>query len=158
MPSPGPKAGSQPPETYELLSRDDSVEAPNGSSTIEPLANDDERPSMYRRSRFSHSRSEDGVQGDEVVGLLRQSTFRFPKKIRMTGGLGVALELVTQSTPSLLCAVVGSMMTGVVFDRVQFWPAFIRVGELFILVPILLNLKGCLEMNLASRLSTSVST
>lgn len=38
----------------------------------------------------------------------------------------------------------------------QSWRVFIRVEELFILVPILLNLKGNLEMNLASRFSTSV--
>lgn len=38
----------------------------------------------------------------------------------------------------------------------QHWPVFLRVEELFILVPILLNLKGNLEMNLAARFSTSV--
>ena len=34
---------------------------------------------------------------------------------------------------------------------------FLRVEELFILVPILLNLKGNLEMNLAARFSTSAN-
>ena len=38
----------------------------------------------------------------------------------------------------------------------QEWTAFKEVPELFILVPILFNLKGNLEMNLASRLSTAV--
>lgn len=38
----------------------------------------------------------------------------------------------------------------------QEWRVFIRIEELFILVPILLNLKGNLEMNLAARFSTSV--
>lgn len=38
----------------------------------------------------------------------------------------------------------------------QHWDVFIRIPELFILVPVLLNLKGNLEMNLAARLSTSV--
>ena len=33
---------------------------------------------------------------------------------------------------------------------------FIKTPELFILIPILLNLKGNLEMNLAARFSTSV--
>lgn len=40
--------------------------------------------------------------------------------------------------------------------RAQFWPVFIRVEELFILIPILLNLKGNIEMNLSARFSTSV--
>ena len=38
----------------------------------------------------------------------------------------------------------------------QEWTAFKEVPELFILVPILFNLKGNLEMNLVSRLSTAV--
>jgi solute carrier family 41 len=80
----------------------------------------------------------------------------FAKRFGLSSELEAALELVTQSTRSLLCAVVGSVIMGVVFDKVQFWPAFVKIEELFILVPVLLNLKGCLEMNLASRLSTSV--
>ena len=39
----------------------------------------------------------------------------------------------------------------------QTWPVFLRVEELFILVPILSNLKGNLEMNLAARFSTSAN-
>lgn len=39
----------------------------------------------------------------------------------------------------------------------QTWRVFIRIEELFILVPILLNLKGNLEMNLAARFSTSAN-
>ncbi|KAK3830559.1 MAG: hypothetical protein JOS17DRAFT_685101, partial [Linnemannia elongata] len=35
------------------------------------------------------------------------------------------------------------------------WPVFLEISELIILIPILLNLKGNLEMNLASRLSTA---
>lgn len=38
------------------------------------------------------------------------------------------------------------------------WDVFLKTTELFILLPILLNLKGNLEMNLAARFSTSVST
>jgi hypothetical protein len=159
MLSQGSKSESQDSEAYELLSHHANVDVPNGGSSLLPhLPHDDDRPSMHRRTRFSHSGNDDAASGEEVVGLLPNSSFQFPKKIRLSGGLAVALELVTQSTPSLLCAVVGSVMTGVVFDQIQFWPAFARVGELFILVPILLNLKGCLEMNLASRLSTSAST
>ncbi|RKP39179.1 hypothetical protein BJ085DRAFT_20642 [Dimargaris cristalligena] len=62
--------------------------------------------------------------------------------------------LVVQVTPILLIAVVGSMVSGWLFDSVQTWPAFRNVSELFILVSILMNLKGNLEVNLSSRLST----
>ena len=91
-----------------------------------------------------------------------------------------------QAMPSLLFAAVGSTLTGTLFGVFQVrglvrvharagpsahpgcnvrdygwwcmqeWTAFKEVPELFILVPILFNLKGNLEMNLASRLSTAV--
>lgn len=43
------------------------------------------------------------------------------------------------------------------FFVLQHWDVFLKTTELFILLPILLNLKGNLEMNLAARFSTSVS-
>lgn len=43
------------------------------------------------------------------------------------------------------------------FSTQKHWPVFERVTELFILVPIVLNLKGNLEMNLASRLATAAN-
>ncbi|KAI8604050.1 hypothetical protein EDD21DRAFT_301361, partial [Dissophora ornata] len=39
----------------------------------------------------------------------------------------------------------------------QHWQVFVDISELIILIPILLNLKGNLEMNLASRLSTAAN-
>ena len=36
------------------------------------------------------------------------------------------------------------------------WTAFVKVDKLLILVPIMLNLKGNLEMNLSLRMSTAV--
>lgn len=39
-------------------------------------------------------------------------------------------------------------------DKVQHWPVYEQVSEVYILVPALLGLKGNLEMTLASRLST----
>ncbi|KAF7728310.1 hypothetical protein EC973_006251 [Apophysomyces ossiformis] len=39
----------------------------------------------------------------------------------------------------------------------EHWDIFVRMPELFILLPILLNLKGNLEMNLAARFSTSAN-
>ena len=53
-----------------------------------------------------------------------------------------------------LSALPGSYFAG---TNKKTWPVFLRVEELFILVPILLNLKGNLEMNLAARFSTSAN-
>ena len=150
------RPGSRESAAYELISRETSLDLPNGSSTLQSPISVEDGTSVTRRPRFSYSRSENPPPGEEIVGLLTRSHFDFPKNFHLSGGLRVASELITQSTPSLLFAVVGSVITGIVFDEVQYWPAFVRIGELFILVPILLNLKGCLEMNLASRLSTSV--
>ncbi len=51
------------------------------------------------------------------------------------------------------------MCLHLVFCRVlQHWDVFVNVSEVFIMVPALLGLKGNLEMTLASRLSTQVST
>ncbi|RKP07829.1 hypothetical protein THASP1DRAFT_16510, partial [Thamnocephalis sphaerospora] len=59
--------------------------------------------------------------------------------------------------PSLAISVVGLMLAGWLLDVVQHWEAFTRVPQLFILVPVLLGLKGNLEMNLASRMSTAAN-
>ena len=40
----------------------------------------------------------------------------------------------------------------------QHWSVYVHITELFILIPALLGLKGNLEMTLASRLSTAVSS
>ncbi|RIB06913.1 hypothetical protein C2G38_1985125, partial [Gigaspora rosea] len=56
--------------------------------------------------------------------------------------------------PPILISVIGLILAGWLFDTVQSWPVYTNVPELYILVPVLLNLKGNLEMNLASRLST----
>ncbi|XP_057243697.1 solute carrier family 41 member 1-like, partial [Malurus melanocephalus] len=57
-----------------------------------------------------------------------------------------------------LLAGFGTVAAGMVLDIVQHWDVFKYVTEVFILVPALLGLKGNLEMTLASRLSTAVST
>ncbi|KAK4058889.1 hypothetical protein OIO90_000335 [Microbotryomycetes sp. JL221] len=69
----------------------------------------------------------------------------------------LAREMLVEILPILLLALVGAVVTGMLLDKMQSWRVFIRVEELFILVPILLNLKGNLEMNLAARFSTSAN-
>lgn len=52
---------------------------------------------------------------------------------------------------------IGTIGAGLVLDRVQHWPVFKTIGQLLILVPALLGLKGNLDMCLASRLSTQAN-
>ncbi|KAI9278076.1 hypothetical protein BY458DRAFT_74892 [Sporodiniella umbellata] len=64
-------------------------------------------------------------------------------------------SLALQAFPSLIISMVGLVFAGHLMDEFQHWKIFIKTSELFILLPILLNLKGNLEMNLAARFSTS---
>ncbi|KAI7904211.1 uncharacterized protein BX663DRAFT_504314 [Cokeromyces recurvatus] len=66
-------------------------------------------------------------------------------------------KLASQALPSLLICVIGLIVAGWMMDVYQHWDVFTKVSELFILVPVLLNLKGNLEMNLAARFSTSAN-
>ncbi|KAL1918444.1 uncharacterized protein VTP21DRAFT_3104 [Calcarisporiella thermophila] len=70
---------------------------------------------------------------------------------------GSVRGLLVQAQVPLLISVVGLIMAGSLLDIIQHWDVFVQVTELFILVPVLLNLKGNLEMNLASRLSTAAN-
>ncbi|KAI8364316.1 hypothetical protein EDC96DRAFT_565645 [Choanephora cucurbitarum] len=66
-------------------------------------------------------------------------------------------QLASQALPSLVICVIGLIFAGWMMDVYQHWKVFTQVSELFILVPVLLNLKGNLEMNLAARFSTSAN-
>ncbi|PLW31626.1 hypothetical protein PCASD_17043 [Puccinia coronata f. sp. avenae] len=59
-----------------------------------------------------------------------------------------------QALPSLLFAVFGGILTGLLLQHIQDWLTFLRVPELFILLPVPINLKGNLKMDFAARLST----
>ncbi|XP_050313848.1 solute carrier family 41 member 1-like [Anthonomus grandis grandis] len=48
----------------------------------------------------------------------------------------------------------GMVAASLLLDKVQHWPVYQNISEVYILVPALLGLKGNLEMTLASRLST----
>ncbi|KAF9170653.1 hypothetical protein BGX21_009541 [Mortierella sp. AD011] len=80
------------------------------------------------------------------------------------GGLGYHNDenrqgdgLLMQASTTLVFAVTGLICAGWLLDVIQHWQVFIDISELIILIPILLNLKGNLEMNLASRLSTAAN-
>ncbi|KAJ1560722.1 hypothetical protein HK405_006178 [Cladochytrium tenue] len=67
-------------------------------------------------------------------------------------------RFVSEALLALLIAMLGLGLAGVVLDEVQGFEVFQRVTELFILIPVILNLKGNLELNLAVRLSVASNT
>jgi solute carrier family 41 len=69
----------------------------------------------------------------------------------------VMLISLPQASPSLLFNLIGEIFTGELLEHLARWRVFIRVDELFILVPMIGNLKGNLEMCLSARLGTSAN-
>ncbi|KAH8921389.1 hypothetical protein BT69DRAFT_1221536 [Atractiella rhizophila] len=65
--------------------------------------------------------------------------------------------MFTETLPILLLSLVGLVFSGELLNRLANWRVFVQIEELFILVPILQNLKGNLEMVLAARFSTSAN-
>lgn len=57
----------------------------------------------------------------------------------------------------MLLSLVGLVFTGELLEHLARWTVFRRVDELFILVPMVGNLKGNLEMCLSARLGTSAN-
>ncbi|CAG8440186.1 3051_t:CDS:10 [Diversispora eburnea] len=93
----------------------------------------------------------DDDSDSDPVGKIKK------QKILDIGDVHRERNLAYEAMPPLIISVVGLMFAGWLLDLVQHWPVFNEVPELFVLVPVLLNLKGNLEMNLASRLSTSAN-
>ncbi|KAJ1668939.1 EH domain-containing protein 4, partial [Coemansia sp. RSA 25] len=51
----------------------------------------------------------------------------------------------------------GSVFAGYILGRIQNRPAFDQIPALFIMVPVLLNLKSNIELNMSTRLSTQAN-
>eukprot|EP00092_Neocalanus_flemingeri_P020039 GFUD01021699.1.p1 GENE.GFUD01021699.1~~GFUD01021699.1.p1 ORF type:complete len:464 (-),score=119.40 GFUD01021699.1:86-1477(-) len=75
--------------------------------------------------------------------------------MKSSGGNDAWWQIVLQVFPTYLMAGCGMVGAGLLLDYVQYWPAFVNVPEIIIVVPPLLGLKGNLEMTLAARLSTA---
>ncbi|KAI0948740.1 hypothetical protein AcV7_009402 [Taiwanofungus camphoratus] len=66
-------------------------------------------------------------------------------------------SIVIQAFPTLLVTTCGLLLTGEILSNVSHWKAMSRVDELIMIIPVVLNLKGNLEMNLSARLSTAAN-
>ncbi|PKI84544.1 hypothetical protein MVES_001820 [Malassezia vespertilionis] len=66
-------------------------------------------------------------------------------------------SLLMQTLPMLIVALLGLLLSGAVLANITHWSAFSKVDKFFILVPIMMNLKGNLELNLSLRMSTAAN-
>ncbi|KAJ3731639.1 Mg transporter, partial [Lentinula guzmanii] len=66
-------------------------------------------------------------------------------------------DIVTEAAPTLLFTTIGLLFTGELLDHVSRWRAMREVDQLIMIIPVVLNLKGNLEMNLSARLGTAAN-
>ncbi|KAG0279930.1 hypothetical protein BGZ95_011833 [Linnemannia exigua] len=125
----------------------------DSSSTIVSIDSTDGHPPKYARESFEYSEPGHDREYDQGLSVERggggSSGFHGSAEGESDKGLWM------QALTTLVIAVSGLICAGWLLDAVQHWPVFLEISELIILIPILLNLKGNLEMNLASRLSTA---
>ncbi|GJJ77124.1 solute carrier family 41 [Entomortierella parvispora] len=107
------------------------------------------RPESFEYSEPGHDRDSYHFEDEERGQIMGGSSDAVGTDDSSEKGLWM------QASTTLVIAVSGLICAGWLLDEVQHWPVFIEISELIILIPILLNLKGNLEMNLASRLSTA---
>ncbi|EJD06222.1 solute carrier family 41 member 1 [Fomitiporia mediterranea MF3/22] len=106
--------------------------------------------------------SEDGTASDDedniaLLGSDSQSRRRDLSEKRNEGTWTQVKDIVIETAPTLLLTTVGLLFTGELLDHVSHWKAMKRIDELIIIIPVVLNLKGNLEMNLSSRLGTAAN-
>lgn len=82
---------------------------------------------------------------------------RSPSPVRDTRTWRKALRIVVETGPTLLLTTVGLLFTGELLNSVSHWKAMSEVDELIMIIPVILNLKGNLEMNLSARLGTAAN-
>lgn len=68
-----------------------------------------------------------------------------------------ALRIVTETGPTLLLTTIGLLFTGELLNEISHWRAMSEIDELIMIIPVILNLKGNLEMNLSARLGTAAN-
>ncbi|KAF7323489.1 Mg transporter [Mycena chlorophos] len=122
----------------------------NGSKHVEyePSVDDDEEDED----------DEDLVMEDVSRALLTPATPRFSQMHAKPPGVWTHVKaIVVESAPTLLFSTMGLLFTGELLDHVSRWKALQQVDQLIIVIPVILNLKGNLEMNLSARLGTAAN-
>lgn len=114
-----------------------------------------------RKNNYKSNRMSDGEEGD----IDEDNEVTSDTCVLLNSGLSSKTDvLIKQQEPlwvtamqmfvPFLLAGFGMVAASLLLDKVQHWPVYQNVTEVYILVPALLGLKGNLEMTLASRLST----
>ncbi|KAI0270288.1 hypothetical protein BGY98DRAFT_1100771 [Russula aff. rugulosa BPL654] len=103
------------------------------------------------------SDDDDGGESGERA-LLGENTQTRWKVEALSTSLGLWEQtsgIVVETLPTLLITTLSSLFTGKLFSKISHWRAMTSVNELIAIVPVILNLKGNIEMNLSARLGTA---
>lgn len=88
----------------------------------------------------------------EVVTILEEDPF--PKsRISNENIISFDCILAMTSLPKILISIAGMLLTGLFLNIIITWNVFTNVPELFILIPVIFNLRGILEQGLTNRLT-----
>ncbi|KAF5386660.1 hypothetical protein D9615_002041 [Tricholomella constricta] len=119
----------------------------NGDLPHDPEDSDDE-----------DNHGEDGRQALLGSHERTPSRDRLVQSVKSVGTLWPQIQgIVIESAPTLLLTTIGLLFTGKLLDQVSQWRAMKEVHQLIMIIPVVLNLKGNLEMNLSARLGTAAN-
>ncbi|KAI0355089.1 hypothetical protein OH77DRAFT_1425148 [Trametes cingulata] len=109
----------------------------------------------------SHDFEDDSDSEDSGEQALLRSGSRTRGRERLEEGatsmFSQVKRIVIETAPTLLLTTTGLLFTGEILDKVSHWKAMSQIDELIMIIPVVLNLKGNLEMNLSARLGTAAN-
>ncbi|KAF8898263.1 Mg transporter [Gymnopilus junonius] len=112
--------------------------------TQEPESDDDDEPIPIHR---------DDTYRGLLSGSIQKAYFEASPSKLWPQVKGIVIE----SAPTLLMTTISLLFTGKLLDKVSHWRAMQEVDQLIMIVPVVLNLNGNLEMNLSARLGTAAN-
>jgi len=127
-----------------IHSDDEDIHETSSLSDFTPVLNSHHEPLLDK----SNNKDSLDIQISSPIQQIPKT------KITFKSLFSLDYELTAEALPSLIISVIGLAVSGWLLDIVMGWKVYESIPELIVLIPILLNLKGNLEMNLASRLST----
>ncbi|KAJ8699219.1 hypothetical protein PTI98_002358 [Pleurotus ostreatus] len=126
---------------------------------LNPLAALDGKYTSYLNGDLDDEEDDDiADQGSRALLGSREGTRGRERVAKFATGLWPQIKgIVIESAPTLLLTTVGLLFTGELLDQVSRWRAMKEVDQLIMIIPVVLNLKGNLEMNLSARLGTAAN-
>ncbi|KAI0668399.1 hypothetical protein C8Q78DRAFT_979705 [Trametes maxima] len=128
------------------------------------------RRSAYGSAQYARDPQDSGTDSDsnsdvdsdnedagEQALLGSRSSGRERMTERTTSIFSQVKRIVVETAPTLLLTTTGLLFTGEILDQVSRWRAMTQIDELIMIIPVVLNLKGNLEMNLSARLGTAAN-